>query len=417
MTRRANLGSLCVLLIFFLSWVPMVAAADFEITETSWNGSSRLLEVADEVDVALVPTDALDLATLSTSDAVLIVHPTRPIPTRGLSAFLRAGGRVAIVDDFGEGDALLEAFKIHRREVPRDHATSLRDNPALLIASPLFRHPLTTEVATVVTNHPSSLFHNDLHPLLAFDEDGDYAFALTGAVGQGRLVAVADSSVMINNMLALRGNRTFARNLLQYLRPNTEGRIHYVVGDAEILGRHGSQSGGGTLATIEASLRDFATTRPPNGALLILGILVVFISSLFAISALPRESPYDGKTMLPRDTLMGGFIGRVQFFLERDKHLVHPAMLYKFELERGLTTRLELHDGASLGALTEALKKSGAAPEVVSEARDLLLKLDEIERSLDHPSPPRVDAKQLHRFVTRGERLMERVAQHRSLTT
>jgi hypothetical protein len=199
------------------------ASGDFATTNTQWNGLSDLLQVAAEEDAQLVVVSRLDLGTLTPRDGLLVVYPTEAMPTGDLSDYMRAGGRLAVADDFGAADSLFRIFRIGRAE-PNPDAPSvlrLRGNGELLVARPLTQHPLTEGVGAVVTNHPRVLFHAELEPIFAV---GDHdAVVLAGAVGEGRLVAIGDPSLFINNMLALDGNRRFASNLLLYLRGDAGG--------------------------------------------------------------------------------------------------------------------------------------------------------------------------------------------------
>ncbi|MDH5491251.1 MAG: hypothetical protein OEY14_04805, partial [Myxococcales bacterium] len=155
-------------------------------------------------------------------DSLLIVYPTRALPASGLSEFLGRGGRIALADDYGSGESLLRVYGITRRPGVRGDPATLRSNPGLPVARAAIQHPLTEGVGTLVTNHPAILEHAELRPIFALEGDAD-GLLLTGAVGEGRLLALSDPSVLINNMLEFRGNRRFARNLLRYLGGDEAG--------------------------------------------------------------------------------------------------------------------------------------------------------------------------------------------------
>jgi hypothetical protein len=95
-------------------------------------------------------------------DALLVLHPERELDYREVAAFLAAGGRLGLLDDYGKADALLRRFRIHRVRAPLDPRDPLRDNPNLPIAVPSTgpdsrAHPVVSGVDRVVTNHPTGL--------------------------------------------------------------------------------------------------------------------------------------------------------------------------------------------------------------------------------------------------------------------
>ena len=118
----------------FLAWSiaifpTLVVAADFDPGDPSWNGLSELMTVAADLGIQVETPDRVELWTLAANDALLIVHPTTSPPASSLSGFMRAGGRVAIADDFGDGGQLLQSFEIGRhapRAAQRDRRLMMR---------------------------------------------------------------------------------------------------------------------------------------------------------------------------------------------------------------------------------------------------------------------------------------------------
>lgn len=138
------------------------------------------------------------------------------------------------------------------------------------------------------------------------------------------------------------------------------------------------------------------------GAVVLLSLLV-----LVAVSSLPRNSPYGGASMLPRAAPSGGFIGRVRFFRERSDHLLHPALVYKYELEGELIRRLGLEGRPLLKDVTVALRARGVPEPEVQALRELLLEMDWLRDRQDRPpSPPRVTEARFQRMVDTGERVL-----------
>jgi len=112
-----------------------VLAGPFEVNDATWEGGSELYEIAKtELGPERVkPVATLDWSTLKADDAVLVLHPTQPIDAGEASDFMKQGGRLAIVDDFGRGDEILHRFKIERVPMPLRPVGMLRQNAELPI--------------------------------------------------------------------------------------------------------------------------------------------------------------------------------------------------------------------------------------------------------------------------------------------
>lgn len=399
--------ALAVLVLGALLGLPGGARAqgDYAPDSRAWNGLSELRSLASAAAIEIDSPARLDLSRVSPNDAILLVYPTVDLPTRSLGRFLRAGGRVALADDFGRGTDLLSTFGIRRTRAGGQHALHLRGNPNLPVAEPAahLHHPLTSGVRALLTNHPATLAHPELQPLIGFPDGG--AVVLVGAVGDGRLVAISDPSVLINNMLGFRGNRAFASNLLRYLEAGRGGRIWLVTGATPIVGRFGRPDA--PLPRVQGWLDDIASADAPPMALTLGALLLVALFVLVATSSLPRRSPYRGSAMLPAPAPSGGFVGRVDFFRRRPAHLLHPLMVYKFELEGELVRRLGLRGRPLLRDVLRALRTRGVPDEEVDAARQLITELDRLREQQDRPGgPPRIRERQLRRMVETGERVL-----------
>lgn len=236
------------------------AAAPFDPNGTDWEGCQRLVEIAREElgPTRVIVTDEIDYEHLGPTDGLLLLHPEGSYDLDELSAFMRGGGRVASIDDFGDGDRLLERFRIVRGAAPIDPLHMLHGNPQLPIASPSSGHPIVADVAQVVLNHPTTVRHPDLSSLLRVPRIGGDAgpdVALAGQVGDGRLVAVGDPSVFINSMMRFPGNRALAKNLVIYLldggERKRESRLTIVFGKFKERGT----LGGGLRGTLRDRMR------------------------------------------------------------------------------------------------------------------------------------------------------------------
>lgn len=346
---------------------------DFAPDNDRWNGLSGLVEIARGQGVELELVERLDIGTLRPEDALIVVAPEEDLPAASLTELMRAGGRVALADDFGHGDSLLRTFRIGRGRPNRADALRLRGNEELLVARAAAGHPLTEGVTALVTNHPQVVYHQDLEPIFAFGERD--AVVLAGAVGAGRLVAIADPSVLINNMLELRGNRRFAENLVGYVAGEGGGRVLLVPPRGRIVGRYGEPGADRPLHDLRALLEHLAQAELPPGALRVLAASLAGILLVLAAGVLPRSSPYAGASMFARPSVAGGFVGRVEWFSQRPANLGDPAMVYKLELETELARRFGLAWPVSPEQIAARMKARGMRAVDVEGARALLAEL------------------------------------------
>src|SRR5262245_10598093 len=170
-------------------------AGPFEVKEVDWEGCSGLLELAraELGDARVVALSALDWSEVKPEDAILLIHPDHAISSDKLAAFLHVDGRVAVLDDFGAGDKILERFGIDRVRPPARPLFTLRRNADLVIAEPVTQtingetagvHATVANVERLVTNHPMGLRNPKATPVLKMrDVDGDdVLLALAGPV-------------------------------------------------------------------------------------------------------------------------------------------------------------------------------------------------------------------------------------------
>lgn len=379
--------------------------AAFELKDETWEGCSRLLGVAREAlgksNVELL--GRLDFSRLTPRDALLILHPEVDVRFDPVAAFLTAGGRAAVVDDYGSGDALLRRFHIHRTNPPLSPEHTLRGDPDLAIARPALdaahegaRHPTLKGVDEVITNHPTALALEagvELTPLLTIPAQGEKPalLAVTGVIGDaqacglsarsdrsapfveqcGRLVAMGDPSVFINLMLQHPGNLAFARGLIDYLTDDDawgprRGKLYIVTGRFEQTGSYGGQGGLEELLSDQrAALERFwqelqqrGFPEPVNIALGALAVLGVAGWAGYAGAQLYLRPRPSYARPLPV-AAQGGFAGRFAALAARTT----DRGLLMFELKRAfeaaLRERLGLGATASSRAIVDAARREG----------------------------------------------------------
>lgn len=321
-TRRSAPAALLVFTLVLLVGVggPRdAAAAAFDINDTSWEGCSELLDIARaEIGSArVVPLAVIDWEQVRPEDGVLVLHPLQAMDADETAAYMKAGGRLAIVDDYGRGNETLRRFHIERSSPPSRPAQALRNRPALAVAEPVIDvvagratgpHPVVANVQKLVTNHPSGLVHPNLSPVLQIRAVGepDVIIAVAGQVGKGRLFAMSDPSALMNQMLRYPGNRSFAAGLVRYLVDDDgpmlrKGRLFIVANRFDEHGAFGGQTTArkeleSALSSLAEALQDARQNGFPPWMHIAFAVLIVGGAALWAMRAAARTY----KSPLPR---------------------------------------------------------------------------------------------------------------------
>jgi hypothetical protein len=343
-----------------------------------WEGLSQLVTIArtELGKERVVVTPKLDLGDLDRADAILMVHPTRTLKAEDLSAFMHAGGRVVLLDDYGTGDGLLAHFAIRRVPLPQRPAEMLRGNPSLAIAEcdlTAGGHPAVSGVSQVVTNHATGLSHPALSPVLVVRGDGepDVLLALAGSVGQGRFLAVGDSSIPMNAMLRYPGNRALSLALIRYatedpVSNSPGGKLYVVANDFEISGAFGAQSGLGGAAgaarrivaeTLDGLRRDGMPPLLAYLAALAVGLGVLFWASTRAGKTHKPSVPRFVRAVPVAS--QGGVAGHAATVGAPGAARAMVMLELKSALEEQLATRLGLERTPSHDELVRAARMAG----------------------------------------------------------
>lgn len=285
----ARIASRLVAIALLLAFVTQarVAKSDaFDISDTSWEGCSELYNLAtselgsDRVKAVAV----LDWSTITANDGVLVLHPLQSMDPEETEAFVRAGGRLAIADDYGRGEETLRRFSIERTTLPTRPVQALRNKPQLAIAEPVLvdergqptgPHPVVANVQQFVTNHGTGLRSaKRLTSVLEIRAVGEtpVSVALAGMVDSGRVFALGDPSGLMNQMLRYPGNRAFAQALCHYLVDEDGGKRHggklYIVANrfSEVSSFSGNDSLRKDLESQARALADALAEARQNGA-------------------------------------------------------------------------------------------------------------------------------------------------------
>jgi hypothetical protein len=384
---------------------------DFAAKNRSWNGLSDFLLLVVESGVKAEAIERIDINTLSQDDALLIIHPTDELPIHGLTRFMKNGGRLAVLDDYGASQGFLGAYEFGRfSPVVGENTRRLRNNDNLLIATATARHPLTEKVSALVANHPQTLHHNELKPVFSFDRSRRSALVLVGAVGEGRLIAVSDSSVLINNMLEFRGNRTFAHNLVRYLTKDNRGRLLIASGSATLIGRDSVFTPRDSLDGIRQALLLLSRHRLSPLAVYTLTGIVLALLLLIAATALPRASPYIAYAdLIKRPEILAGFWGSVRFFGQRGRNLLNPLLVFRFELQEALQKKLGLVEMPPLADLVKRLREMDMPESEIDQLQQLLGELGELHSQSERSALPRINRRKFRDLVAKGTHMLHRL--------
>lgn len=350
-----------------------------------WEGLAQLVSIAQaELGTQrVVVTSKADMRVLGRGDALFLVHPQSSLDVDELSAFMHAGGRVVLLDDYGTGDELLERFGIRRVPMPSRPAQMLRGNPAFAIAEPASTHSAVRDVGRVVTNHATGLDHKALSAVLVVRGEGepDVLLSVAGAVGQGRLLAVGDSSVVMNSMLRYPGNRQLALALVRYATEDDvwgkrEGKLYVMANDFETTGSFGHDSSvGGAIAQVQRGFEEAIETLRRDGMPPLAAYLLALAVGLGVIAWTSARAGRPHKAVTPRFVrpappfVQGGIAGRAALLGSPSTARVMAMLELKSALEEDVATRLGLDRTLPPDELAARAQAEGLLD--AAQARDL----------------------------------------------
>jgi hypothetical protein len=434
---RARVAFAASLALVFAS--TSAGAGPFQANDTGWEGTSQLLELARErlgrERVALVAQ--LDYSVLTPRDGVLIIHPEVSVAYEQISSFLRAGGRVAVLDDYGDGARLLSRFRIQRVQAPLRPAKTLRQNANLAVAVPAVeqvagyeqgRHPIVANVEQLVTNHPTALNHPNLTPVLEIPalNEPDATLAVTGIIAKrGRLFAMGDPSVLINLMMKYPGNRAFAEGLVEYLVEDDawgprSGKLYLLSGRFEQQGEYGGESSlSGDVAERLDNVVEGMVEMRESGMPELLALVLAGLSALMAVAWTAVAALRTYRRTTPRYAVsvplvgQGGVAGRAAVLAAPTTHNALVLLELKSALEEGFSHTLGLAPGASHQRLVEETIRQGALSQPSSDLlKGTLLELNKVAMGVAASQPTRVGSSRVEQVRARVVALLEEL--HRS---
>jgi hypothetical protein len=420
----------------------------FGTGSSRWDGYAEFVRLAQREIGAerVVLTKSLSYAEISSHDAIIIAHPTAHLNEASLSSFLVAGGRLAVLDDFGQSEIFLRNFGIIRLPPPPHPSQLLRGNLNLPVAVPSVqitqgaqrgRHPVAAGVERVMTNHPRVLQHPELTPVLEIvDKDGrSHALAVTGVIAQrGRLFALGDPSVFINLMLRYPDNRKLAEGLIHYLTESRTNRASSGVDapqNAELgkeqrparlyiltNGFHEEGSFGNeerlkdkldslTSESVLAlrHLKDEGMTKELALALAALTATCIFLGHIQRNLRFQHfHSP--SYAFAPALAAQVGPASRASVLSSRNADPILALMELDSALRDAVTRRLKQDGGAPIDRIIAEVQHAGLSPDEARLLKETLSELKSYGQSLGKRGRKQVSEKELKRLHTRTMALL-----------
>jgi hypothetical protein len=427
-------NGLIIIAITLTLLTPRQSAAAFECNDDTWQGTSGLYAIARSVaGTARAKLVAeLDYRKLTPADAVLILHPLTTLDEASLTAFVQAGGRVAVLDDFGDSEPFLERFGIRRLPAPAQPLDILRGNPHLAIANPVEnrngtqgsqRHPVAKDIDRVVLNHPTVLQNPGLTAVLELrTADAAFPVAITGVVGTehpGRLFVMSDPSAVMNLMLRYPGNRNFAQGLVRYLTEDDaragKGQLYIVANRFEQSGHFGT--GLGAIAdarrALEQLIAELRQGLPP--AMLVLLVAI----TLFGVARWSYRNAFrPGGSTLPRFlrpvpiAAQAGWPGRAAALMAKTTHPALAVLELRAAFREQLTRLVASDPGINSQALVALIEqRQMLLPERLEALRRYVSELDTIERAVAARRALRLRPASLNRLLQQGLDILEHFSQ------
>ncbi len=206
------------------------STTDFANSNIHWNGlsdASREFHIRPLTEVGGVPSESRGTVVL-----VIPTHPPQAMHLQAIRRFVEGGGVLILLDNFGSGNDILMALGSVIRFSGRplaDPLFNLKNSrlPRILDFAP---SPLTVGVEELVFNHATVLTGITTRQAAATSSAVSYlALSPTGQRAEGAsrgpfpvmalephkegyVVAVSDSSILINSMLSQADNRRLFRN-------------------------------------------------------------------------------------------------------------------------------------------------------------------------------------------------------------
>lgn len=379
--------------------------ADYNLDPDAWNGFGYFLQTASEARVDVTTHTSIDLAVLDPEDTLLIIYPTRPLPTDDLLAFVESGGDLIIADDGGTSGPLLARLGIERTlEGPRAHLRYANGEEGFPIVKVTGEHFLFFHVDEVVANHPATLALTGVpgtHPILSF-ENGREHLIVEARRGDGEVLAIADPSMFLNEMLRrFYGNKQFAANVLRFYCAHEPCKLLLALPGADYTNHFDRQRARlgdlprdltEAIDAMNEALADASAdlAAPPlSGAIPVVPIALAITILGVLLTFIRRQT---------RAPTLSAFVGPAERGIREPSLRRPPASLApSVEDALGLVVQRDHADFVGLALTladqaTELLRVVGDAPRASPEIRAAIVRVQAEAAGLRTRQPPRVSA-------------------------
>ncbi len=232
-TNKLLLGLTLIIVVSMLTLIWFFPPnGDFRVENPSWNGLSTL---SSKAKLTLVNTfDHLPANPKGTSLLIVPYETFSDSELSQLKNYVLNGGTLAILDDYGFGNQVLNSVGLKMRftGVPMlDPLYNYKDKWLPKITD-FSNSSIGANVSSIVFNHASSLNNTSESTVVAYsstfsfldvngdgswnnnEPNGPFPVVAYSPLGQGVVVAVADPSLMINGMIGLDDNLQFINNVM-----------------------------------------------------------------------------------------------------------------------------------------------------------------------------------------------------------
>lgn len=440
---------------------------DFDVASLAWNGLASLVATAKKVEIEVQTRTIVDWGKLDERSVLVLVAPQVGLTAEQLAdlrRFLTAGGRLIVADDFRQGRSWVEPFGILWSDQPVQSSRQLEGSPHLpqlevgATDQDVARFKRWTSIQSrftpleflghnlrkpIALNHPASLrlaagAEAALWGRAAVanlqDLGGDTGWLAEAEFRGGRVLAIADASWLINQMInRVYENRQFAANVLRYYcvvdRPC---KVELVTSATAVTGHFaakyappppGWRSG---LEWLEKLLRDL--NRLLQGPLLVPALLALGLALIgLPVVQLARQRKPALPPLQARRRAASTLAETVTAWLREPRaDYRKPASLLAFQLSRLLDRAIvgpaqsgprEPHGsrrGSPLrrgGGLVEDLVRGGrCSPQAGLRLRQVLSDLQKVSQD-DAPEVSRLQFGQLAAEVEWAESLLRHTQQ------
>jgi hypothetical protein len=215
----------------------------------------------------------------------------------------------------------------------------------------------------------------------------DVLLSVAGAVGQGRLLAVGDSSVLMNSMLRYPGNRALAAALVRYATEDDvwgrrDGKLYVLANDFATTGTFGAESRlDGALGEVSRTLQEALETLRHDGMPSLAAYLLALAVGLGVVGWTSARAGHPHRAIAPRFVkptpvaMQGGVAGRAAVLAAPGTSRMLAMLEMKSALEEDLATRLGLDRAPPAEELAKRARAAGLLDAGQAEALARLLKM------------------------------------------